>query len=88
MGPDKHMRVLTFLDPANPTLLVDCSAEDLIPFDELWSRAEMLPVGPIAVRVASIADLIALKRLANRPQDLHDIAELTEILRRRGGGHG
>lgn len=82
---DKHMRVFTFIDPANPMLLVDCFAEDLIPFDELWANAEMLRVGPTAVRVASIDDLIALKRLANRPQDLQDISELEDIQKRRGG---
>ena len=85
---DRHMQVFTFLDPANPMLLVDCFAEDLLRFEDLWARAEMLRVGPIAVRVSSNADLIALKRLASRPQDLQDIAELENIQKRRGGSGG
>jgi hypothetical protein len=82
---DRHMRVFTFIDPADPMLVVDCFAEDMVPFDGLWARAETIHVGPTPVRVASIADLIALKRLANRPQDVQDIAELEEIARRRRG---
>jgi hypothetical protein len=81
---DRHMRVFTFLDPTNPMLLVDCFAEDVLPFDGLWERSEVMPLASTTVRVASIADLIALKRLAGRPQDEQDIEALEEIERRRG----
>ncbi|HWP67168.1 MAG TPA: nucleotidyl transferase AbiEii/AbiGii toxin family protein [Candidatus Limnocylindria bacterium] len=80
---DKHMRVFTFLNPTNPMLLVDCFAEDVLPFDELWARSEVMCLASTTVRVASIADLIALKRRAARPQDQQDIEALQDILRRR-----
>jgi hypothetical protein len=44
----------------------------------------MLDLGSTAVRVVSIADLIRLKRMAARPQDLIDIADLETILKERG----
>lgn len=81
---EKEMRVFTFLDPANPMLVVDCFAEDVLPFDDLWGRSEVRDLTSTTVRVASIADLITLKRHAGRPQDLQDIAALEEIQRRRG----
>jgi hypothetical protein len=85
---DKGMRVFTFVDPANPLLLVDCFAEEPLPFGDLYSRAEIVQLASTTVRVAAIPDLIALKRLAGRPQDAQDIAALEDILRRRGGTHG
>jgi hypothetical protein len=81
---EKHMRVFTFIHPANPMLVVDCFAEDVVPFAALWDRSELVALGSTHVRVASIPDLIALKRLAARPQDAQDIEALEEILRRRG----
>ncbi len=82
---DKHMRVFTFLDPANPMLLIDCFAENPLPFEALWERAEIMPLASTTVRVASIPDLIDLKRRADRPRDREDIAALEAIQRRRGG---
>jgi hypothetical protein len=70
---EKGMRALSFWDPTNPMLEVDILADPPIPFDELWSRAEIVHLERSDVRIASIADLIAMKQLAGRPEDLLDI---------------
>jgi hypothetical protein len=80
---EKGMRVFTFVDPSNPMLLADCFAEDVIAFDDLWARSEVMSLASTTVRVASIADLIALKRRAARPHDQQDVEALQDILRRR-----
>jgi hypothetical protein len=85
---DKGMRVFTFVDPANPLLLVDCFAEDVLPFDALWARSVVMPLAATSVRVACIADLIALKRIAGRVQDAQDIAALEAIERERSRRDG
>ncbi len=65
-------------------LVVECFAEDVLPFAALWDGSEIVALGSTRVRVASIADLISLQRLAARPQDAQAIEALEEILRRRG----
>ena len=44
--------------------------------DGLWERATLLDFGGFIVRVASIDDLIAMKRAANRPKDQSHVYEL------------
>lgn len=80
---DKNMRVFTMLDASNPLRQVDLFVESPIPFDDLWRRAEILPLAGTSVRVASIDDIIVMKRIAARPQDLADIEALQAIAARR-----
>ena len=78
---DKGMRVFSLHDPSDPFREVDVFVEELIPFSEVWQRAETMDLGSTTVRVASIRDLITLKRIAGRPQDLEDIEALEAIER-------
>jgi len=50
----------------------------------LHDRSETCNVGGISVQVASIPDLIFLKRLADRPRDRDDIEKLETIARLKG----
>jgi hypothetical protein len=76
---ENNMRVFSMWKPDEPLLSVDLFAEHPIEFDLVWSRAEVIALGPVTVRIASIPDLIALKRLASHPQDLIEIEKLMEI---------
>ncbi|HEV7731356.1 MAG TPA: nucleotidyl transferase AbiEii/AbiGii toxin family protein [Candidatus Binatia bacterium] len=82
---EKGMRVFSLRDPANPLREVDLFVESPIAFEALWGRSEAMDLGTVTVRVASIPDLITLKKMAGRPQDLVDVEALEEILGRRGG---
>ena len=53
-------------------------------YGSLRRRAERFDLGEVAVLVASLDDLIAMKRASGRPKDLADLEELDEIRRRRG----
>lgn len=82
---EKGMRVFALWNAANPMLEVDLFAENPVDFEELWNHAVIVKLTQTVVRIASIQDLIRLKRLAGRPQDLADIEALETILRRREG---
>ncbi len=71
-------------DPKNPMREVDLFVEHPIDFEGLWSRSAVVDIGGTEARIASIQDLIALKRLAGRPQDLQDIQALEGIVKRHG----
>jgi predicted nucleotidyltransferase len=78
----KAMTVFSLWDPSNPMLEIDLFLEHPLPFDELWARSIEVTLDTTTVRIAALDDLIALKRLAARPEDLQDIAAL-EIIRER-----
>lgn len=80
---DRNLMVFSLVDPGDPFRRVDLFAEDPIPFEELWARAEIVSLGPLSVRIASIDDLVAMKRSAGRPQDLADLEALERIRERR-----
>ena len=76
---DKGMRVFSLWDPAEPMREVDLFVTHPIPFEQLWNRAETVTLDTTTARIASIEDLIALKRIAGRPQDVADIEALEAI---------
>jgi predicted nucleotidyltransferase len=73
-------------DAGGIDLLVDPAGAP--PYDRLSARAEVMEIAERSVRVAALADLIAMKRAANRPQDLADIEALRVAQRRLGRRRG
>lgn len=76
---NKNMKALSLHDGQKPPMVIDILAESPIAFDDLYRRSKLINLDATSVRIASIADLIALKRLAGRPEDLLDIEELERI---------
>ena len=80
----------TFRNSTNLTLDTDWGAFDLLAepdgvdgFAGLWERAVTMQVEEMRVRVASIPDLIAMKRAADRPKDREHIMQLEALSRLR-----
>lgn len=48
-------------------------------FEGLWARAELRTIGGVAVKVASLGDLIAMKTAANRPKDVDHLRQLEAL---------
>lgn len=81
---EQHMKVLSFRDRGDPFCTVDVFVEEPVEFEALWERAVAMDLGRVSVRVASIPDLISMKRLAGRAQDVTDIEALEAILEADG----
>jgi hypothetical protein len=79
---DKGMKVFSMRDPGDPMRVVDVFVENPVAFEDLWARAVVMRLGETPVRVASIDDLVAMKRAVGRPQDMSDVEALEEIQRR------
>ncbi|WP_394793336.1 hypothetical protein [Armatimonas sp.] len=76
----------TFRNVQNLTLQTNLGELDLLAvpdgadsFEGLWERSSEMSLGEFAVHVASIDDLITMKRAANRPKDQAHIYELLAL---------
>lgn len=78
---DKGMLALNFRAP-DGSVEVDLLVSESDQFDQLRLRAVKVALDQRTFFVASIDDLITMKRRAGRPQDLLDIAQLQDIQRR------
>lgn len=56
------------------------------PYSALRRHADVMDLGGQSVRIASIEDMLAMKRAAGRPQDLVDLESLEAARRRRRRG--
>jgi len=78
---EKGMTVFTLFSPQNPLLSLDLFVREPMPFEDFWARAKTLDLNGVMVRIASLDDLITMKRAVGRPQDLMDIEALEAIKR-------
>ena len=76
----KSMMVFTWLNPTRPYEEIDVFLRNRIDFALAFSRKTSLPLQDFTVHIASVPDLIELKRLAGREQDRSDIAALRRLL--------
>ncbi|RKZ30328.1 hypothetical protein DRQ36_05960 [bacterium] len=76
---EKNMKVFQFVNPDRPIEGVDIFVENPIDFAEAYSRRKEVQLGDIAIPIASLDDLIYLKKEAARAKDLADIGALEDI---------
>lgn len=76
---NKNMQVFSFWKPDDPLISVDFFIKNIIDFEDLWNRSKLVDLEDVSINIASIPDLIKLKKIANRQQDLIDIEKLSEI---------
>jgi predicted nucleotidyltransferase len=89
-GVDAHLREIeldanTLGNGANFTLVTDAGGLDFfnevpggIAYEDLRARAMVVELSGLSIRIAGRDDLIRMKQAAGRPQDIDDIAALTD----------
>jgi hypothetical protein len=81
---DKGMLALGLQRPGVPGPTVDVLVRPTVPFEQLYANSEARDVGGVAIRVASIDDLIALKTGTGRAIDAADVQALERLKTMRG----
>lgn len=69
---NKNMKAWRFVNPSNPTEIVDI----LLVEDLRKLKLKNIKVGTRSIHIVAIPDLIRMKKKARRPQDLEDIKAL------------
>ena len=76
---NRNMLVFQLWDPANAERSVDIFVREPFDFDLMRSEAVNMDLDGVAIPVASIRHLIAMKSDAGRSRDVDDIAHLRQI---------
>ena len=63
----RGMQVFSFWDSTNTRPTVDVMLDPVVPFDELWAEAQLVQIGGLDVRLASIRHLISLEGGSRAP---------------------
>ena len=77
----KSMVMFTWIHPARPYEEVDVFLDNPIDFGSAYANRQDVSVGDFTIPLASVMDLIAMKRMAGREQDSSDIEALTRLTR-------
>jgi hypothetical protein len=85
---EKGTVVFSFWSPAHPATSVDLFVEEPFDFEAAFARALHVDLDGTQVVVASIPDLVELKKRAGRPGDLEDIRALEALSREATHGPG
>jgi predicted nucleotidyltransferase len=76
---EKNLKAFSFIDLNNPYIIVDVMVEEGLPFDEAFKRRNQIEAWGIKLSVVSLDDLIKLKEISGRAQDLADIEALRKF---------
>ena len=77
----KSMVMFTWVHPDRPYEEVDLFLENPMDFAAAYDRKVDIAFEDIAIPIASITDLIAMKRMSAREQDRSDVEALIQLLR-------
>ncbi|MFH1825963.1 MAG: hypothetical protein ABH823_01550 [bacterium] len=78
---EKNMLVFSYHNPDDPYSTIDLMIDSPIEFEQAWGKRQVISHWGTEISLISLDDLIELKKIAGRDQDLSDIKLLNEIKR-------
>lgn len=78
---EKNMKVFSFQHPENPYVLIDIMINNPFNFEEMFSRRAIMDSKGTKLSVVAVNDLIKLKEVAGREQDICDIDALKKFVK-------
>ncbi|MFH1857607.1 MAG: DUF6036 family nucleotidyltransferase, partial [Candidatus Omnitrophota bacterium] len=78
---EKNMKVFSFIHPDNPFVLIDVMTNNPFDFEEMYARRATMDSKGVKLSVVAVDDLIRLKEIAGREQDLSDIQALNKFVK-------
>jgi hypothetical protein len=76
---ERNMKVFSFYNPHQPTSLIDIFIYEPVAYNKIKSNSVKIKIGNISVPVVSINDLIKLKKISGRQQDIEDIKAIKKV---------
>jgi len=76
---ENGMLVFSLYHPKHHQDIIDIFTYEPISFNECYTRRKLIYAEELPISVISIEDLISLKKISAREQDLEDIKALNEI---------
>ncbi|MEK6527980.1 MAG: DUF6036 family nucleotidyltransferase [Nitrospirota bacterium] len=76
---EKNMKVFSFYHPKQAINLIDVFIHEPVSYEEVKRHSIKIKIGSLLIPVVSIDNLIKLKKISGRPQDLEDIKALNRL---------
>lgn len=78
---EKNMRVFSFYHPKKGIMLIDIFINEPVSYDKIKKDAVKMKMGNLLIPTVSVEDLIKLKEISGRPQDMADIEALRRLVK-------
>ena len=76
---EKNMKVFSFYHPKKGIMLIDIFINEPVSYNKIRKDAVKMKIGNLLIPTVSIEDLIKLKEISGRPQDIADIEALKRL---------
>lgn len=76
---EKNMKAYTFNPPKNNPLQIDIVIEESLKFPDFYKKRIIKSISKLKIPVVSVADIIKMKKKANRDQDKLDLKILNYL---------